>query len=83
MRANLIAFVAGMLSLCIAGTTAALEAQARGRTHSQTKTIRWDRSTLTLIAERAGYGRMIRLTGNLSGLTMRANGQLDDFRREP
>jgi len=52
-----------MLSLCIAGTTGALEAQARGRTNSQTKTIRWDRSTLTLITERAGYGRMIRLTG--------------------
>ncbi len=62
MRVNLIAFAAGMLSLCIAGTTDAQETQAKGRAHSQTKAIRWDRSTLTLIAERAGYGRMISLT---------------------
>ncbi len=32
-------------------------------THDPPKTIRWNLNTLTLIAERAGYGRMIRLTG--------------------
>ncbi|MEA3226353.1 MAG: sialidase family protein, partial [Planctomycetota bacterium] len=52
-----------MLSLCIGGVTDAHEAQPKGRQHSHAKTIRWDRNTLTLIAEQGGYGRMTRLTG--------------------
>ena len=58
MRASLIALTIGMLTLCIAGFAGARER----RVQSPAKTIRWDRSTLTLVAERAGYGRMIRLT---------------------
>ncbi len=49
--------VAGMLTLCVAGFAATREA----RPQSYAKTILWDRTTLTLIAERGGYGRMIRL----------------------
>ena len=48
--------VTGMLTLCVTGFGATHEAR-----HSREKTIRWDRTTLTLIAEHGGYGRMIRL----------------------
>ncbi len=58
MKSNLITFVAGMVSLCVAGAADVHTAQAS----SHAKTIRWDQSTLTLIAEQGGYGRMIRLT---------------------
>jgi len=54
-----IALAAGILIFFIAGI---LDAHA-AKGHDEAKTIRWDRNTLTLIAEHAGYGRMIRLTG--------------------
>ena len=52
-----------MLILCVHAVNGAHNTQTEDRTHSGAKTIRWDPNTLTLIAERAGYGRMTRLAG--------------------
>jgi hypothetical protein len=59
VKSQSIASTAVILSLYIVGAGRAHEPEIR----RHAKTIRWDRSTLTLIAERGGYGRMIRLTG--------------------
>jgi len=51
------------LSVCILGFLLADNAGAQTiNSHNKTKTICWQQSTLTLIAGKAGYGRMIRLT---------------------
>jgi len=50
-----------MLILSVHAVNGAHSTQTEDRTHSGAKTIRWDPNTLTLIAERAGYGRMMRL----------------------
>ena len=59
MKKSFIALTVGILTLCVVGIAGA----RKPRTHSPAKTIQWDRNTLTLIADHAGYGRMIRLTG--------------------
>ena len=59
MKSQHIARTVGILSYCIVGFLGAHPAKGI----DQIKTIRWDPNTLTLIAEHAGYGRMIRMTG--------------------
>jgi hypothetical protein len=58
LKSQNIALAVGISSFFVAGI---VDAHA-SKDHEKMKTIRWDRSTLTLIAERAGYGRMMRLT---------------------
>lgn len=53
IRASFIVIITAMTGTLLGATN----------THDPPKTISWDEKTLTLIAERASYGRMIRLTG--------------------
>jgi len=50
-----------MLILSVHAVNGAHSTRTEDRTHSGAKTIRWDPNMLTLVAERAGYGRMTRL----------------------
>ena len=66
MKASIVGIIAGVIGLCLVGARSESKMPHKAQVPGQVKTIRWDQKTLTLIAERGSYGRMIRLTsGNI------------------